>query len=221
MPDSNSNIKSMQAFLQKIDFSPVFDLTKHGTDFDYACRLLNDKKVVFEVKKETPNHTTDKIVTSQQWQLYRDFFKSDVYLVYATHNCAISDQPIPADALTVKYIELNNKPLKLEDTITLRECLEKLNGKTTPVERYYIKVKYPNGKIEYANRIVKDKKWSNPIYNAKFMNFVSINTATSYIQQRYSKPFNQSYVYEVWFIDKNGQHQKISEAKYDNAVIIQ
>lgn len=216
----NSNIKSMTAFMQKIDFSSVFDLTKHGTDFDYACYLLNDKRVVFEVKKETPNHTVEKIINSSQWQMYRDFFKSDIYLVYATHNCEISDQPIPATELTVRYVELNGKPIKLENALPIRECLENLNGKKIPTDRYYIKVKYPNGTIEYANRIVMDKKWSNPCYNPKFMNFTSIDTASNYITQRYTKAFNQKYIYEIWYIDDTGEHSKVLETKYEGITTI-
>ena len=221
---SNSNIKSMEAFLQKIDFSSTFDLTKSGTDFDYACTLLNDKKVVFEVKKETLNHTVEEIIGSKQWQKYRDFFKPDVYLVYATHNCTISiTEPVPADKLTVKYVELNNKPLKLEKPLPIREFLEYLNDKKKSnilTERYYIKVKYPNGKIEFANRIVNNKKWSSPIYNARFMNFVSTETASHYIEQRYEKPFNQNYIYEIWFIDKEGQHKKVLETKYGDKITL-
>lgn len=221
MPDSN--IKSMDAFLQKIDFSSTFDLTKSGTDFDYACRTLNDKKVVFEVKKETPNHTVGEVIGSAQWQKYQDFFKPDVYLVYATHNCVVSvTEPIPAEKLTVRYAELNGKSLNLKNPMPVREFLEVLNEKksTVATERYYIKVKYPNGTIEYANRVVNNKKWSSPVYNARFMNFVSADTVSHYIEQRYEKAFNQKYVYEIWFIDKDGQHKKVLETKYGDKITL-
>ena len=214
-----TNIKSMDAFMQKIDFSPIFDLTKSGTDFDYACHLLNDKKVVFEVKKETPNHQVEQIINSPQWQKYRDFIKPEVYLVYATHNCEISaTEPISANNLTIRYAEVQGKPYKLEKPLPIREFLEELNGKkasTPSKERYYIKVRYPNGTIEYANRIVNNKKWSNPVYNPRFMNFLSRDTVNHYIEQRYEKVFNQKYVYEIWYIDSDGNHSKIEESHYN------
>ena len=213
------NVKSMEAFKQKTDFcgGDVPYIIRRGTDIDFLYRLANNRLVAIEEKKDTVNHSVKNIINSFQWQDYRDAMKPTTYLVYATHNCEISEnEDIPIEALTARYMELNKEEIQIPENIKLVELLNYLGSLNT----YYIKVRYPDNKKEYALKHPIENRWSCYRYWSAYVSFSTKEQAETYINTRYKKEFNRNYVYEIWYIDETGNHNKINELKYEPQVLV-
>lgn len=207
------NVKSMEAFKQKTDFcgGDVPYIIRRGTDIDFLYRLVNDRLVAIEEKKDTINHSVKNIINSRQWQDYRDAMKTTTYLVYATHDREIHEnEDIPIEALTSRYMELDKEEIQIPENVKLTTLLNYLGSLNT----YYIKVKYPDGAKEYALKSPIGNRWSCYKYWSAYVAFMTKEQATTYIRQRYKKDFNRSYIYEIWAIDENGVHTKIEDVSY-------
>jgi hypothetical protein len=202
----------MDAFRQKIDFcnKDVLSEIKLGSDIDFSYELLNGRMAAIEVKKDTPRHAIKTIINSKQWEHYRKLCRDNTFLIYATHDCDISlNEDIPMDALTVRYIEENNQELKLSAPMSLKAVLKYLSS----LNMYYVKVRYSNT-IEYALKSPIEGKWSSIEYNGGAILFSTEAFARQFIDIRYRKSFNQKYIYEIWYVDSNGKHNKIADVKY-------
>lgn len=213
------NVKSMEAFKQKTDFcgGDVPYIIRRGTDIDFLYRLVNNRLVAIEEKKDTVKHSVKNIINSFQWQDYRDAMKSTTYLVYATHNYEISEhEDIPIEALTARYMELDKEEIQIPENIKLVELLNYLGSLNT----YYIKVKYPDNKKEYALKHPIKNRWSCYKYWSAYVSFSTKEQAETYINTRYKKEFNRNYVYEIWYIDETGNHSKVNELKYESEVLV-
>ena len=208
-------VKSMTAFKQKVDFlgGHVTKIIKHGTDVDFLCRLANNRMAAVEVKKDTPNHTVEKILESTQWEDYRDSMKSTTYLIYVTHDRPISEEDIPVEALTVRYVEVNGQEIKELRDLKFEVVINYLGSLDTT----YMKVHYTKtDEIEYVLKHPVDNRWSTNHYWATIESFSTVNMAKGYIKHRYEKDFNRSYIYEIWQIDGEGNHCKIEEVEYQS-----
>jgi len=207
------NVKSMEAFKQKTDFcgGDVPYIIRRGSDIDFTYELANDRIVAVEEKKETFNHSVDKIISSPQWKHYRKVCRDEHYLVYATHNCEISDkEDIPIEALTVKYMETNNQEVEIPEGLKLTDLLNYLGSLNT----YYIKVHYKDDTIEYALKHPIDNRWSCNKYWSAYVSFSTKDNAIDYINTRYKKEFNRDYIYEIWQVNEDGNNIKLDEISY-------
>lgn len=215
-------IKDLQAFNQGIDFAPVGNYTKCCSDVD-GLFLVNDHLgyphiVALEVKKETPNHSIEKIINSNQWKLYKNAFASGTYLVYATHNLPISSEPIPTDELHVRHVELINhenesKIFVLPKNFTFVELLINIQHPN----KYLIKAKYESQVEErfcvpYPTKETK-KKW----YTDKVMSYIlydTIEEARKYIDSRYKNPkYTSNIQYSIYKNTGVASYQLIEKYK--------
>lgn len=215
-------IKDLQAFNQGVDFAPIGNYTKCCSDVD-GLFLVNDHLghphiVALEVKKETPNHSVEKIINSNQWKLYENAFISGTYLVYATHDLPISNEPIPTNELSVKYIEIidhddGNKIIVLPKRFTFVEFLINLQYPT----KYMIKAKYRSQLEErfcvpYPTKETK-KKW----YTDKVMSYIlydTIEEARKYIDSRYKNPkYTSNIQYSIYKNTGIASYQLIEKYK--------
>ena len=211
------NIESIEAFKQKTDFcgGNIPKIVRRGSDIDFTYELANGRIAAIEEKKDTFDHSVENIINSWQWAHYRKVCRDETYLIYVTHNKEISEkEDIPLDALTVRYLEVNKQEIKLERAFKLDELVNYLGSLNT----YYIKVKYKNGRIEYALKHPIDERWSGIDYFAASICFMTEEYARNYISTRYEKDFNQEYIYEIWHIDEDGKHTKIDEIKYNENI---
>ncbi len=215
-------IKDLQAFNQGIDFAPIGNYTKCCSDVD-GLFLVNDHLgnphvVALEVKKETINHSVEKIINSNQWKLYENAFASGTYLVYATHDLPISNEPIPTNELSVKYIEIidhenGNKIIVLPECFSFVEFLINLQYPT----KYMIKAKYRSQLEErfcvpYPTKETK-KKW----YTDKVMSYIlydTIEEARKYIDSRYKNPkYTSNIQYSIYKNTGIASYQLIEKYK--------
>lgn len=213
------NVKSMEAFKQKTDFcgGDIPYIIQRGTDIDFLYRLANDKLLAIEEKKDTPDHCIENIIKSSQWKLYRDAMKESTYLVYATHNKEIKEnEDIPIEALTARYVEVNKQEIQIPENLKLTDLVNYLGSLNT----YYIKVKYKNGTIEYALKYPINNRWSCNRYWSAYISFLTESAARDYINIRYKKAFNRSYIYEIWYINEEGNHTKIDEILYKEESVL-
>lgn len=213
------NVKSMEAFKQKTDFcgGDVPYIIRRGTDIDFLYRLANKRLVAIEEKKDTVNHSVENIIESPQWQDYRDAMKTTTYLVYATHNREIKEnEDIPIEALTARYMELDKQEIQIPENIKLTDLLNYLGSLNT----YYVKVKYKDGTTEYALKHPINNRWSCYKYWSAYVSFLTEEYARGYINIRYRKEFNREYIYEIWYINEEGNHSKVDEVKYQPEELI-
>lgn len=214
------NIESMEAFKQKTDFcgGNITKIVRRGSDIDFSYELANGRMAAIEEKKDTWDHSVENfIMKDKQWEHYRKLCRDDTYLIYVTHDRNISDkEDIPLDALTVRYLEVNKQEIKLERAFKLDELVNYLGSLNT----YYIKVRYKNGQIEYALKHPIDERWSGIDYFAASICFLTEEYARNYINTRYQKDFNQEYIYEIWYIDEDGNHNKVDEVKYQQSEML-
>ena len=183
--------------LEFVDLYPVVKESKI-TDGDIMLVLINGIAVVVEVKKKTDNHTPEKIIASDQWATIKTIAKESTYLIYATHDCEISDEMIHTGGLTVRYIEQYGKAVDFVEGVTLFKYLNKLAS----VGKYCIKVQYPTGNSEVA--LVspdEDEKWTSTQLIANRCLFDSEEDCKEYIKKRYEKEFNQKYIYSIYYVE--------------------
>lgn len=210
-----THIKSMEALRQKTDFcgGNITKIVKRGSDIDFTYELANGNIAVIEEKKNTPNHSVENIINSWQWKHYRKVCRDEHFLIYVTHDLDISSEDdIPLEALTVRYLEANKQEIKLQKEFKLDELVNYLGS----LDTYYVKVRYKNGTVEYALKHPIEDKWSSDCYWAASVCFLEKESAYEYVKARYKKPFNQEYVYELWYIDENGKHSEIDKLHYQN-----
>ena len=189
-------IKDLQAFNQGVNFAPVGNYTKCCSDVD-GLFLVNDHLgqphiIALEVKKETSNHSVEKIINSNQWKLYENAFIESAYLVYATHDLPISNEPIPTDELHIKRVELidhenGNKIFALPKNFTFVELLINIQHPN----KYLIKAKYESQDEERFCVPKPTEKTNNKWYTDKVISYILYDTveeARKYIDSRYKNP---------------------------------
>ena len=84
---------------------------------------------------------------------------------------------------------------------------------TGSLNTYYVRVRYSTT-TEYALKFPIKGKWSLPTYDWASMRFLQEDQAEKFINTRFQKDFNRTYIYEIWYIRPDGQHIKIRELKY-------
>lgn len=187
-----SLIRSLEALKQPLDFTRFSRYCKDMSDIDSMLRLTNENRILLEVKKETNNHTVDKIINSNQWQILRELAnnRSNYYLLYVTHNQIINaNQAIDLAECKVKYLENCGISLDVSDFEDTLSCIHYLAFKKLE-EKYYIVIKYKNGEMKYAIRKPVAKKWYLDNYVSISCDFNSYDEAYKYIQTRYKKYIN-------------------------------
>lgn len=215
---TNSTIDDIEAIKQILNFYALYIVIEPGkiTDGDIEGKLINKVCFKCEVKKKTDNHTVEKIISSNQWDVFRSIARDEVYLIYATHNEAISDKPIDTSTLNVEYVEQYGKEVELKKAYTL---LEYLNGLSS-IGRYYITVKYPEAeKPEFALLSPReDGKWSSDKYWAKLSSFETEDECLTYIKKRYEKEFNQSYIYSIFYVESMSSVKLVHRYTYPETI---
>lgn len=183
-------IKSIDALRQPIDFSMFADYCKYMTDVDEGLKLKNDIILLIEIKKDTFNHTKEKVCNSAQWRFLQELAnnRSNIYLIYATHNQDIdANTPIKSNECEVQYIECCGKKIDLDCSNNLLEVVKYFALKQNIEEKikYHIIVKYPNYTLEHAIRQPSGPKWTLPYYSPISCDFNSKEEALRYIKTRF------------------------------------
>lgn len=198
-----SMIKSMDALAQPLDFLSFARYCKCMTDLDGVLQLqTNDKVFLIEIKKDTFNHSVNKIINSPQWNVYRDLANNrlNYFIVYATHNQPIDLRvPIRAIDCKVRYLENCGKSIDVCNFEDLLDCIHYFAFKKDLDEKYYIVIRYPDKTLQYAIRKPTQKMWSMPTYANVSCDFESLESAIKYIHTRYkAKNFNKLNHYIIY-----------------------
>lgn len=208
-------IKDEIAFRQKYNMEAAHTVSKFYTDIDMLTELSNDKLVLHEFKKDTLNHTPEEIIQTKQWKAIRRLAGTENYAIYSTHNEEISDKDIPFENLKVRYVELNGQALDFPVGISLQKYLNKIAS----VGMYYIKVKYSDGAEEIALISPEEgERWTTKEYWAEKCAFKSEEDCKAYINKRYEKAFNRSYIYSVYFVESTSSVKLVHRYTYEETI---
>lgn len=190
-------IRSIEALKQPLDFSPFARYCSDMSDIDGIFRLKNGNRILLEVKKDTFNHTPDKIINGNQWQLLREIAdnRKNYYIIYATHNQQINaNELINLRDCKVRYVENCNRSLDCSIYEDLLDCVHWISFLHSE-HKYYIVVKYPDGEMKYAICKPIEKMWILDKYINISCDFDNYETAFNYIKTRYKKPMNKNNQY--------------------------
>ena len=203
-----SLIKNIDALNQPLDFSPFVRYCKVMSDLDCILWLYNDRILLIEIKKDTFNHTKDKIRNSYQWKLLRKIAgnRPNVYLIYATHNQPIDLRvAINSNDCIVKYIEYCGKEVTLDCSDELPDIIHYFSLKEDiSNSKYHIIVKYPDYSLQHAIRKPVGPKWTLSYYSPVSCDFESKKEAIKYIQTRFKTDFNRNNIYILMQKDEDG-----------------
>ena len=210
-------IRNIQAIEQPLDFEKIMPFCSCASDVDGVLQLNNGIMVVLEIKKETPNHLSEKIKNSAQFQILKRIIghRSDILFIYATHSQDIDlNTPIDLGLCTVRMLSSCNTEFPVTDSIrNLADCIKfysRINFNTLDL---YLMVKYPNGTLEYCVVNPKNKVWSTRAYNPDLHRFTSYDEIRKYINTRYIQSYNKSNEYWV-FKKENGSDFLIDQYSY-------
>ena len=218
-----SMIKNIDALNQPLDYEPFTRYCKCMTDLDGVLQLeANDKIFLIEIKKDTFNHSVNKIINSSQWKLYQNLANNrpNYFIVYATHNQPI-DLRVAINAIDcrVRYLENCGKSINVSNFEDLLSCIHYYAFKKDISEKHYIVIRYPNKTLHYAIRKPIQKMWSMPTYANLSCDFDSLEEAIKYINTRYkAKSVNGTYFNKdnKYLVYRAKDDQLIKEYSYND-----
>lgn len=208
-------IKDEVAFRQKYNMEAAHTVSKFYSDIDMVTELSNDKLVLHEFKKDTLNHTPEEIIQTKQWKTIRKLAGTDNYAIYSTHNEEISDKDIPFENLIVRYVELNGQALDFPAGISLQKYLNKIAS----IGMYFIRVKYTEGNEEIALVSPEEgEKWTTREYWSEKCTFKTEDECKEYINKRYEKEFNRSYIYSIYYVESISSVKLVHRYTYEETI---